>query len=1294
MTAVKKTQFELFVAMVENFKFAKDGMLEIDMNDVVTNPKKYELVRGTEGNEYMVPGTRLTTMSSNRLFEMYCHDVETRTIEQLDTSAYTILDGNETITVEKEVHLAHEFMIVDFDHALSNDEDERNAQVVRLSARFEVALRKGIRVTLLDGTVKVYKRVVRSASQTRSGKAYFTHLDVAQVRRESSFGAFFLNRTGEQNLAKLEARLGLATSSTLKLSLDFTFDVLPDKEINKSHERIIVGSKMVNGKRELDITPPVATKAKYSPADGQGFVKPSYATKMALEARLINAQEYLIIMMMLDEHNQDIQAIVEENDIDFNHAWSKVPTAFQVRFGLCKGLLVVFPFHLPQYRQDCNKEVFRDKGLVMEYWESCGAVDEDGKHYYDFDVDVMFTDSMWKENFDPAYLTHENELLRPKMELVLWNGELKKETVFMGYQFWQALGLDVNIAGLSKLALKDLEETIFTDAEKALIFLGAVEGGRTENALQDRLVEQHSRVAKVQLILMANPDMITDRYVIETLRQTIRRFVERMRDDARVPVKGANPYIIADPMPVFGLKPVLKKGEYYYNNMERRAGGFRSPLVDESEAVVLELVEKDEFYGLFTNVLVMNWYDDTLPRMGGADTDGDKIALVFEKHIINRIKTGLPMIVDAGEDGQKYVIDEDNIAKYDLKTILPESNGGEKVYGIGEITNFSTVWKDILMSPGMVKMLNISTAEIQLKNKKLRGNQGISIDFAKTGVNVPVDEETLIRMQPAWKKGMSLKKHLRNDKGDITVYASESPIQKNWDYVNRVLENFDSFADVKADNNAYTFLSEIHKLDTIDYDQFDELTTIVGKIEADYRKTIGNASKFSDDEERMTFIANTIETFKFIIDTLPFSQATISAVAYQVCYNTSSSKGKSVSFVWNCCFNGLLQLMESTERSLLMRSLPMKIDASYLPEKLNVYNNKYTFEYEDVFGAKAVYNGKVLAPNGKYDTYVDGNRGFIQLKAGIASARKAKQVERRLAGYVGKTVSATLLGFKYTDYTSAEFIDALKANNGVLTIKNAKRKAKGSAKKTAMTVQIDGKQYGIVAEKDTNLFSPFMDGATDFEVVGYENLTRTYMAKGKEKMHSVLTLGFVYVGASEIEDEEVVEEDNNAPTESYGYGYGDDSGVPYYGENDGVPYYPSDDEVASTDEDLDFDEDEEDALPEAFDEDDEMEECGMKVSYADLLAIAPKKYNGDASEIYDGILGFEVEPIEDNILSVLVYRDVKGTVYPATSEVKVLGNGQLRFAGEAVAEFRGKIVKVGEQYTNMVMQIAKYAKSL
>ena len=1289
MTAVKKTQFELFVAMVENFTFAKDGMLEIDMRDVVANPKKYELLRGTEENPRIVPGTRLTTMSSNRLFEMYCHTTEVRNIEQLDTSAYTILDGKNTITVEKEVHLAHEFMIVDFDHNLSNDPDERNAQVTRLSARFEVALRKGVRVTMLDGETYVYKRVVRSASQTRSGKAYFTRLDVNKVRHESSFGAFFLDRTGEQNLAKLEARLGLATSSTLKLSLDFTFDVLPDKEIYKTHERIIVGSKVVDGKRELNITPPVATKDKYSPADGQGYVRPSYATKMALEARLINAHEYLNIMVMLTEYNEDIQAIHDLNDVDFNHAWHKVPTAFQVRFGLCKGLLVVFPFHLPQYRQDCERNTFRDKGLVMEYWEHAGAVDEDGKHYYDFDVDVMFTDSMWKENFDPAYLTHENELLRPKMELVLWNGNLKKETVFMGYQFWQALGDKVNIGGLAKRVLKDLEATIFTDAKKALLFLGAVEGGRTEDALQDRLMEQHSRVAKVQLTLMANPNMITDRYVKETLRQAITRFVERMRDDARVPVEGVNPYIIADPMPCFGMKPRLGRKEYYYNNMNRVAGGFRSPLVDESEAVVLQLVEKDEYRGLFRNILVMNWYDDTLPRMGGADTDGDKIALVFEKHIIKHIKTGLPMIVDAGENGQKAVMTEDNIADYDLKTILPEANGGDKVFSIGEITNFSTVWKDIKMTPNMVKMLGISHAELELKSKKLRGNQGISIDFAKTGVNVPVDEDTLVRMQPAWKKGMSLRKHLRNDNGDITVYVSESPVQKNWDYVNRVLENFDSFAEDVSDNNGYSFLAEIHKLDVIDYQEFDELTEIVGKIEADYRKTIGNASAYSDEDERMAFIANTIETYKFIIDTLPFSQATISAVAYQICYNSSSSKGKSVSFVWNCCFNGLLQLMESTQRSLLLRSLPMKIDASYLPEKLNVYNNKYSFEYTDVFGEEQVYNGKVLAPNGKYDTHVEGNRGFIQLKAGVASARKAEQIERRVAEYIGETMSATLLGFKYTDYTSAEFIDALKANDGVLTIVDAKRKSKGRAKKTALTVQIDGKQYGIVAEKDTNTFRPFMNGATDFEVVGYENLTRTYLKKGEETLHSVLTLGFIYVGPSEGVEEEV-DEDNDAPTESYrDYGYSDDSGIPYYDGDSGVPYYPADDEAPE----VDFDE--EDELPESFDiDDEEAEEYGMKVPYSELFAIAPKKFNGDASELYDGIVGFDVEHQENNILSVLVYRDVKGTVYPAMSEVKVLGNGQLRFADEPVAKFRGKTINVGEQYTNMVMQIAKYAKSL
>lgn len=1274
--AKTKQQYEINTIMVEDATF-RQGSLIVDIREV--NAYHHKVVNGIikkddEGVKHFK--SRATMVASNRLFEMFSHGVEKRASQAIEsTDSYSFLTNEiaEEITYKK-VNVAPEFIIVDFDYKLSMDEDEKAAELVYLTPRYEQALQKGIYVTDKNGVTHLYKRVVRSASQTRTGKAYFTRLDVKMVRTHATYGAFFLTRGGEQNLAKLEARIGLATSSTMKLDVDFKFDVLPDHEVEREHTRIIVGSKLEDGNRVLNITEPVKTSDKYKYADGQGYVRPRMAARWALEARIINMNDYVEIMIMLDLYNEDLQAIYDLNDVEFNKIWNKVPSAFQVRYGLCKGLLVVFPFHLEQYRQDCNKQDYRDKGLVMEYWNASGDVDADGKHYYDFDTDVMFTDSMWKENFDPAYINHKNKLLRPKMELVLWNGNAKSK-VFMGYQFWQALGSKVSIRSFARETLKELKETIFTDAKQALLFLGAIDGGQYDtvevdeegneqviNGYSDHLLAQNSSIAKVQYTLLHNPSMINDRYVKQTLRKVIKRFVERMRDDARIPVEGANPYIIADPMPSFGLAPVLKAKQNYYNNMKCQAGGFRSPLVDESEAVVLELVKKKAFRGLFQNVLVLNWYDDTLPRMGGADTDGDKIALVFDARIIKHIKTGLPMIVDSGEDGQLTVITEDAIAEYDLKTILPEAHGGEKVYGIGECTNFSTIWKDIEMSPNMMSMLTLSQAETKLNVKKLRGIQGISIDFAKTGVNVPLDEDLIIYMQPAWKKGFALSNHLRDEEGNIKVYVSESEMQLNWNYVNKVLNNFEEFGEDATDGSGYTFIKEVNKLDVIDFEEMKELTKIVAGIESDYRNAMSRVGEFTDEDERMSYIVNVIDMYRFSVDMLPFPSATVSAIAYQLCYNTSSSKGKSLSFVWNCCFTGLARLMESTQKSLLLRSLRLPVDVCYAPKTINVYKQMFTFDYKvkkEVF----TVNGTIAVPNGKYNVHIEGDRAFIEMKAGVASERKAEQIERRVAQYMGKSIVATMTGIKYTGYTAQQFVDALKANNGMLQVVDGKRSSKDGSKKNALSVEINGNQYGIIAEKNSGAFLPIMDSAANFEIIDYKNLNGTYIKDDEVLTHTAMVLGFVFKGNLDVNSDSIADE--LMDEESY-------SNVRDYQEDSGVPYYPEmDTEIEEEEEEIDY----------------------MKVNYDELLAVAPKKYSMDVSTMYDSIVGFDVER-QDNKMIVVIYRKKNGVIAGAKSHIIISGNGQVKYAKGETAVFDGKTIEVGERYTNLVMQIAKYAKSL
>ena len=1264
-TILKKQQQQLINAYASDFTYNKeDRIYEIHVSDI-----KEDTVR--RDSDRTMKST-VKTMSSSRLIDM----VGVR--EELDA------DNN---VIARHVD---DLIIITFDVELDNNPKQRRKDIIRYSAKFKDMLKRGVRIVFEDGTEKVFVRVIRSASQTRVGKAYFIEKSRKQeILMNSSYRALFLAHEGAVNIAKLQARLGLATSNSLRFAKEMKitdFAVIPDHTVERTFNTIFVGSEEVEGQKQLVVTDAKKHKHKLSYADGQGTALPSYFALVAASLGYISGSELVTINLVLSQYNEDIFTIYNEvKDEAFWLAFNKVPQAMQIRFGMVKGLLFMFPHNLPQFRQDCRKKKSRKDGLIMEFMELAGMLNENGEYEYNFDAPILFTDSMWKENIDPASFENEDKDLRPHMEIVLLAGKEKTKT-FMGYQFWNALGDDIDIASISEEVITGLKETIFTNPKDALEFLGAFttndELGSDEVTEDDEI---NSTVDKLKAVLTLSPLMIADRWVQQSLRKVITRFVERMRDDARIPVAGANPYIIADPFPMFGLKPVLKKGQYYYNGRTGKAAGFRSPLVDESEAVVLNLTDVDAFHGLFKNILVFNWYDDTLTRMGGADTDGDKIALVFNETIIAHVKGNkLPLITDMGGDAQKAVMTDENIAQYDLMTILPEADGGGKVYSIGEITNYGTIWSDIAKSPRMLKMLGITKEEALHNVQILRGMQGITIDFAKTGINVPMDEELLIFMQPAWKKGQAIKKDILNKDKEIVVYVSESPIQKNWDYMNEVLLDMETFTTPAFDNNGYSFKKTIENSEIIDMDEFDELVDVISDIEEKYRKAMGQAGAFEDTEDRLNHIAYVTEMYTTIVETLPYTPAAISAAAYNVCYTESKSRGKSVSFVWNCCFPGILQLLETSGHSIALFPIPSKVAIDRVPETVTVKDNQVVINYTDAEGQAKQYKFKVVTANGEYNVHNTGTRAFIEVKPRKTAEQRIQAMKARRAEYIGRTVHVKMVGFRYTDFTTAEFVEALNENQGVITIVDGERN-KGKA---SLNVMINGNRYGIINEAFISDIKPFLDGETQFNVLNYGDIKGTYVKTDrktnevldKAANHVALEFAVSLIGdiPEHSEEEEVIapkKTKKSQPSDDAYYpepppaDYGYDTGVPCYGEDTGVPVYANDEIVADVAD----------------------EEIGSEFFSPDYSEIhKPRaKYGMDVSDLYKNVEYFTVD-VDGKYVTVTANMKLKGGAQDVTFEL-IKSGSTLKFAGDTVAYVADKQMTIGEKFVNLAMQMAKFA---
>lgn len=1017
-----------------------------------------------------------TFVSENRAFRMFSHKTEVRVKTIVDEN------GNE-MNEEVTVRLAEEFIVVNFSYGGLSKEDKESAKLA-----IRRILKKGLTIVKLDGTRVTYRRVLTSASQTRVGKRLMTSLPVKEVRDGVSYGAEFPE---EVKIANMEARYGLAESSTIEITNeDFSFDIMPDYAIERKHDIKVYDwktRKLSTYKQHVDT---------YEPLDGQGTMLPSAAVRTAHRLELISRAEREMLLDWLEVYNQDVRLAEVEGNEEFLKVWSKVPSAFQIRFGFTKGLLLVYPHNLET--KDCNGRKTRNTGKCMEFFG-------EKTHKYDFTKDIMFTDSMWKENFNPYYVSEEcPSEKRVKLEIVLWQKNRLNDTVFMGYQYWQALRNDkISPKTFAGRALKELKETIFSNADDAKAFLGMYDTGRDAGEYDKKMSAAGGKIQKVIELLTENPDMIGERFVQETIRKTREKYVGDMAK-GRIPVKGANPYIVTCPELQFGKKAVLKAGEYYYNGVESRFAAFRSPLIHKSEAVVLNTVDAPAYHVFNQDILIMNPFDDTLPRMGGADTDGDKVAMVENDEICDAVETGLPMLYDAGFKAGESPNSEAQIFKYDLATII-----NEDVLSIGEITNMSTAWKDIANNPKIMKERKINgesltPARIDEIVCILRFMQGWSIDFAKTGFFPEVPEYVEIMEQPHWKQFNVMKK-VNKEKN---VFVSKSQLGQLFNAVKEYMET-----KFKQETKETTVDFTLEFLADVDDAEVNRIRPIISDLEGAYRKELMNMRDMElTDEEEQAHISHIMDKYTRAVQSIDGDIRDIAGAAYQHTYFSSTSKGKSISFPWVTCYDGLLlNVSKSTDTKTKLRKVQFDGHIDDVPAELKFYRN--VSEGED-------YRVESKLPNGTYKTFKRNGQVFIIM--GTKSVAEKRQVERPIEQFA----TFEIKGWKFEDLSSHDVLALLEKNEGKIRLVQKKVN-----REVRVNVYAGKQRIGAVARDQKANVAQYVaeTGACELTVTNLDKLEPTYMAKRSGKESEVqaffleMTFNRVLVKKQKAKKEEVTE---------------------------------------------------------------------------------------------------------------------------------------------------------------------------
>lgn len=1101
--AVTRKQYMVGIVHVDDLVAVK--------NEYVFDERCYDMV---------MCKSKKVLVSENRLFRMFSHGMEIKRTLCRGDDGRVLREEGVKLYDEQEVQSAVEFTVLNLNNAKE------------MAHAIKTVLGKGYLFKHEDGTLERFNRCVRSASQVRVHKAIFTSLDVEEVREAISYGSDF----GEEVIiAQMEARFGQATSSTISIENEFfDFDVMPDYAIERTHDVKVWNEE----KQKLQVIKD--DTRDYEPLDGQGTILPSSAVRTAHRLALISRKERVYLLAELKRYNEDVRIAWTEGNDEFIKLWNRIPSAFQIRFAFAKGLLVVFPHNLPEYRQDCNGDTTRSSGKPMKFWNDKGDVDANGVHTYDFDRDIMFTDSMWKANFNPEYLMNSESAVvkerRVKLEIVLWQKNRRNDTVFTGYQYWQALK-DIDVKAYADAKINELKNTIFTDWKEAVLFLGQYDTGNNADEYEDKMDGAVGKIQKVIMLLNENPELLQERWVQEVIRDTREKYIKDMAT-GRIPVTGANPYIITAPELQFGHVSALEEAEYYYDGLEEEYALFRSPLIHKSEAVTVTTVDVPSYKGLFQGILVFNPYDDTLPRMGGADTDGDKVAMIKDEGICNAVEQGLPMLFDEGKKGKPSANNKKSIWNYDCTTILAS------IMSIGEITNMSTTWKDIAIMPEMMKKMKLSPQLIDNNVCILRFSQGTSIDFAKTGFFFAPPKYALTMKSPHWKP-WSKNMAMFGFKG-AEVYTSTSQLAQLYDGVHTYLkEKFKQ--EVKEDTRDFTF----EFTENCDFEEMNRIKPIISEMENNYRNELRTLHDMTlSEEDEKEYITSIMDKYQYAVMSLDADVRSIAAASYVHTYYESSSKSNKISFPWITCFEGLLlNISETSTERLKLRKAYFTGHIDDVPETVKVYRG--ASKSQD-------YTLEVKVPNGTYETHKKNGSVYVVMK----SKSVAKKVEKNLELPLDKAVLFQINSFNHNNSSATEVIELLKANDGIVRIQKVKDRGQ-KVNSLHAGVWIGGKRVANVNRQQKHTLLPYLtQGAVDFKVQDFETLSPEYLNK-KEVVceHKYLTLNFLFQALVKAE---IVTPSATNPDEYVGY-Y-EDNGVPYMGEPTSEEYTPIELDIDMDDE--------------------------------------------------------------------------------------------------------------------------------
>ncbi len=832
-----------------------------------------------------------------------------------------------------------------------------------------------------------YRTVMQSASENRQCKLTATTYRWDNFASTVSGNAKYLHKA-TQTAQKAIARQGLAkTNGNVINDFKFTFALVPDLETDITFNARCFYDNENQIKEEIITTKKTAT-------DGCGFITSAKAKELAIKLEL-----------------------------------NYIPSAFQVRYGQVKGILLVFDFD--KYSNNVIKE------------------------------DILFTESMWKSDFDVT-----------RAEFLVANISKEPRTYTeWNYQMFCTLNNQLSFDDILPYVedIKNYMQKALSSPEDALKFLGILSNINSINNDESNNKDEYACVDKVSGVIQANPQLAMNiRWVKQSIKKKIDLVSKKMLG-GKIPMPNSSLAIMgADPIAFFNrlyvdengnynfingelIVPTYKQAkelashEFYYAGYEGELLAFRNPLTHWAQIRKLNCVSSKNtsyWYRHLKQVILFNVHDETNLGMGGADFDGDFCFVT--KLFVNKFNQADYIIYnnnDTGSKQSKEVLTE-GLVQRSIRANLQQNmlgvicnintrvlellNDKKSLYKFVQLAGYmgdkSFGHNKIAQMPYYPKFKDMETATTYLErlNHELTTLSELEVDRPKTGyINrfCQNQQEYTLPYTPFWFaniKGLLEQFFSRPAESFSTNNYNEDirTLSKNYDnkvvkvihdtlkpgrysaYIQRTIELMtdgnsimggiqryiqENILDMKIDSNScFSILETLKGAPCLDLSEAERIGNRVRAVYKEYCRDIaGNIKSLNSggisEEDFSNALENIINISSEKLHGISTDRIAIAHAAYTLSLENGHS---SQSFPFLTVLDGIVALLNDV-KAVDYYDIKIRHNISDSATHLIVYNRHCRLP--ESINAEKVYFANINLPNGSYELHRDlkGNVSLI-----------------------------------------------------------------------------------------------------------------------------------------------------------------------------------------------------------------------------------------------------------------------------------------------------------------------------